>query len=126
MPATRAWAVAYYALLVAFIGTAALNMMHVRAGFLTNHAADVVVPAWMYVMCRGLHTSRGRTTSVQRTIGSTPEIAAMTLFLASALTEVSQHFWPHGVFSGRFDPLDILSYALGLAACYAADKLTAR
>ncbi|MEO5815622.1 MAG: hypothetical protein ABIT20_10120 [Gemmatimonadaceae bacterium] len=126
MTARRAWLVAYYALLVAFIGTAALNMLRVRGGFLTNHTADLVVPAWLYVAARGLYSSHGRTTLVQRTIGATPEIAAVTLFVASALTEVSQYFWPTGIFRGRFDPLDILAYACGLVACYAADKLTSR
>jgi hypothetical protein len=120
------WAVAYYVLFMAFLATAALNMLHVRAGFFTNHAADVVVPAWLYVECRGLYSRRGRERLVQRMFGRTPEMAALSLFTASTLTEISQRFWPHGLFSGRFDPLDILAYAGGLAACYVADKLSAR
>lgn len=120
------WLVAYWALFIAFLGTAALNMLHLHAGFLTSHAADLVVPAWLYVVCRGLHASHGRTTLIQRTIGRTPEIAALSLFAGSALTEVSQRYWPHGVFAGRFDPLDVLAYACGLVACYAADKLSSR
>lgn len=44
----RGWVVAYWVLFVAFLGTAALNMLHVRGGFLTNHTADLVVPAWLY------------------------------------------------------------------------------
>jgi hypothetical protein len=111
-------------LLVAFLGTAALNMLHVRGGFLTNHAADLVVPAWLYVASRGLHSPRGRETLLQRTIGRTPEIAALSLFTASTLTEVSQRYWPHGAFPGRFDPLDVLAYGCGLAACYVADKVS--
>lgn len=118
----RGWLVVYWTLFVAFLGTAALNMLHVRAGFLTNHAADLVVPTWLYVAFRGLHSSQGRQTAMQRTFGRTPERAALALFLASTLTEVSQYYWPHGLFSGRFDPLDVLSYAIGLAACYVADK----
>ena len=37
----------------------------------------------------------------ERTLGRTPEIADLSLFAASALTEVSQFYWPRGVFSGR-------------------------
>jgi hypothetical protein len=111
-------------LFVAFLGTAALNMLRVRGGFLTNHAADLVVPAWLYVVSRGLHSPRGRAALIRRTIGRTPEIAALSLFTASTLTEVSQRYWPHGAFPGRFDPLDILAYGCGLAACYVADRVS--
>ena len=112
----------YWALFVAFLGTAALNMLHVRGGFLTNHAADVVVPAWLYVAFRGLYSEHGRRTFLQRVVGRTPELAALSLFVASTLTEISQLHWPRGLFAGRFDARDVLAYAFGLAACYVADK----
>lgn len=118
----RGWRIAYWTLFVAFLGTAALNMLHVRGGFLTNHAADLIVPAWLYVASRGLHSRNGRQTRIQRTLGQTPERAALVLFLASTLTEVSQFYWPRGLFPGRFDALDVLAYALGLAICYVMDK----
>jgi hypothetical protein len=118
------WRIAYHSLFIVFLATAALDMLHVHGGFLTNHAADLVVPAWLYVASRGLHSPRGRETLIQRTIGRTPENAALSLFTASTLTEVSQRYWPHGVFPGRFDLLDVLAYACGLAACYVADKLS--
>lgn len=118
----RGWLVVHRALFVAFLGTAALNMLHVRGGFLTNHAADLVVPAWLYVAFRGLSSEHGRRTLLQRVFGRTPEVAAFSLFGASTLTEISQFYWPRGLFSGRFDPWDIFAYALGLAACYMADK----
>jgi hypothetical protein len=125
-PATRrrrAWLVAYYVLLALFILTAALNMAKMRAGFFTNHAADVVVPAWLYIVARGRHSRGQPRTWLQRTIGRTPETAALSLFLASTATEFSQRQWPRGVFAGRFDPLDVLSYAVGLGACYALEKI---
>jgi hypothetical protein len=118
----RGWLVAYWTLFVAFLGTAALNMLHLRGGFLTNHAADLVVPAWLYVASRGLHSRNGRQTLMQRTLGQTPERAALVLFLASTLTEVSQFYWPRGLFPGRFDALDVLAYAVGLAICYVLDR----
>jgi hypothetical protein len=114
----------YNLLFAAFLTSAALNMLAVHGGFLTNYLADFVVPAWLYVASRGLHSTSGRTTWIQRTVGKTPEFAALTLFTASALTEVSQFFWPHGIFSGRFDAMDIVAYAAGIAACYLAERLT--
>ena len=115
------WLVTYYLLFAAFLMAAALNMLHMRLGFFTTDLADVVVPAWLYIAWRGLVSPGGRTTLIQRTLGRTPAIAAVSLFIASTITEISQRFWPHGVFSGRFDPLDVLAFAGGLLACYAAD-----
>lgn len=117
------WRVAYYVLLAVFILTAALNMMKMRGGFFTNHAADIVVPAWLYIVARGLNERVREPMLLHRTIGRTPALAAISLFAASAITEFSQYFWPHGMFSGRFDPLDVLSYAVGVGACYAAEKM---
>jgi hypothetical protein len=117
------WRIAQRVLLGLFILAAALNMLDVHAGFLTSHLADLVVPAWMYVVSRGLHAPGGRAPRIQRTLGRSPEVAALSLFVASALTEISQLYWPHGVFRGRFDPLDIVAYGAGLAMCYTADRL---
>lgn len=117
----RGWLIAYYALFAAILATGALNMLQVRGGFLTNHLADLVVPAWLYLASRGLHSDAPRATLIQRTVGRSPGIAAAVLFCASALTEVSQYYWPRGPFPGRFDPADIVAYAVALAACLAAE-----
>jgi hypothetical protein len=69
MSGRNAWLVAYYGLFAGILVTGALNMLHVRGGFLTNHAADLVVPAWLYVASRGLHSVHGRKTLIQRTVG---------------------------------------------------------
>ena len=116
------WKAIYLSLLCVFILTAALNMLHLRVGFLTNHAADVVVPAWLYVVVRGLYPVRQTPGVLQRTIGRTPAIAAIVLFTASAATEISQRYWPHGIFPGRFDPFDLIAYAAGVGGCYAVDR----
>jgi hypothetical protein len=79
--------VVYYTLFIIFLGTAALNMLHVRGGFFTNYAADLVGPACLYVVYRGLQPSRSRKSFIQRTFGRTPEIAALSLFVASTLSE---------------------------------------
>jgi len=126
MTRRQRWFVAYVVLLLGIVATGVLNMLRVSGGFLTNHLADIVVPAWLYVAFRGLHVAPGRTTRLQRWVGRTPEWAALVLFTASTVTEVSQYYWPRGIFSGRFDPLDVLSYAVSLALCYAADRLSSK
>jgi hypothetical protein len=119
----RGWQVVYCVLIAAFILTAALNMLSVRAGFLTNHLADLTVPALLYVVSRGLGGERRpRGPGLLRWIGRTPFRAALVFFLASAATEVSQIFWPRGIFSGRFDPWDLVAFGAGLLTCYIFDR----
>lgn len=120
--ATR-WRLAYWMLWAAFLLTAALNLLHVRAGFLTSHLADLTLPALLYVISRRLVP--GRRPFLLRLmpwLGRTPERAASFFFLASSATEVSQIYWPRGLFAGRFDPLDIVAYGAGLLVCYGCDK----
>ena len=105
--------------LAGFLVSAALNLTHVRAGFATEHLADVAVPAWLYVCARD--PRRGET-AIRRWIGTSPERAAILLWMASTATEISQRFWPHGPFSGRFDPWDIVAYAAGIVPCYLYDR----
>ena len=118
----RGWRFAYVLLTGVFILTAALNLLGMRAGFLTNHAADLVVPAWMYVAGRGLYRAGGSAGSGILTRMPGPAAGA-ALFLASAFTELCQLWWPGGVFRGTFDPWDIAAYGIGLAACVAAEIL---
>lgn len=121
----RGWRLAYYALLIFWGGCAALVMGKVRAGFLTDYGADLTQPAWLYIVARGL-AHPGRQTYVQRLFGATPERAAAVIWLGSVLTELSQRYWPHGLFPGRFDPLDIGAYSVGVATCYAIDRFGSR
>ncbi|MBK8649664.1 MAG: hypothetical protein IPN16_24615 [Gemmatimonadetes bacterium] len=122
MTVPKGWVLVNQALWAVFILTAALNMLHVRAGVLTNYAADLVVPALLYVMLRGLAEAAPRPSFLRRWIGTTPARAGTVLFLASAVTEVSQRAWPHGIFSGRFDPWDLFAFGAGLALCYAGER----
>jgi hypothetical protein len=117
----RAWIYAYWFLTAVFIGTAALNLLHVHAGFFTNYAADLAVPAWLYVIMRGL-AGRRTTLFFAPWIGATPERAAIVLFVASAASELSQHWWPRGFLAGHFDPFDIAAYAIGIGSCYVFDR----
>ncbi len=118
---TMAWRFAYWLLTAAFVLTATLNLLHVRAGFLTSYLADVTLPALLYVVSRGLGP-RKRQNMLMRWLGKTPERAASFFFLASSATEVSQIYWPRGYFAGRYDAWDIVAYGGGLSACYCFDK----
>lgn len=118
------WTLAYWVLMASFLLTAALNLLHVRAGFLTSYLADLTVPALLYVLSRGLVPGKGIHPRVlMRIVGRTPGSAATVLFLASTATELSQVIWPRGFFAGRFDLWDIVSYGTGLMVCYGFDKL---
>ena len=118
------WRAIYWMLMASFLLSAALNMLHVRAGFLTNYLADLTVPALLYVLSRGLVP--GQRPFLRRLlpwVGRTRARAAAIFFLASSATELSQIFWPRGFFAGRFDPWDIVAYGVGLLICYVLDKL---
>ncbi len=103
-------------------------MLHVRGGFFTNHCADLAVPALLYVTARRYPalSRKGKPPLIRRLVGSTAEIAALSIFGASAASEVSQLYWPDGFFSGTFDPLDIVAYGLSVGLCYLADKRSTR
>src|SRR3954452_10995439 len=116
------WTRVYWVLTLAFIVSAGLNMAHLRAGFLTNHLADLTVPALLYLNARALHRGGRPTSLLARTIGRSPARAALALFAASTMTEFSQRAWPRGLFAGRFDPYDIVAYGVGLAAICLVDK----
>jgi hypothetical protein len=117
------WIFAYWMLMAAFLLAAGLNLLHVRGGFLTSYLADLTVPSLLYVLSRGLVPNKRPTFApLMRWVGRTPERAAMSFFLASSATELSQIFWPRGFFAGRYDPWDILAYGVGLSMCYGLDK----
>lgn len=125
---SSAWRRAYWALWSAFVLTAALNLLQIRAGLLSNHGADLVVPALLYVLTRRypIAGKTGSTLMVRRIFGSTPELAALCIFGGSVATELCQRFWPHGIFPGTYDPLDILAYGVSVGLCYLADRWAIR
>jgi len=121
MAPTRYWQAASWVLLAGFLLAAALNITATAAGFATNHLADVTGPAWLYIAIRGLAEPH-RGTRIQRLFGRTPQRAALLLFLASSATEVTQLFWPSGLFRGRFDPWDIVAFAAGILPLFLLDR----
>ncbi len=123
MPAVvnRAWRVAYWLLTALFVVTAVLSIQRIPAGLLSSYGADVGCPAWLYIGLRGLHGQKPNV--LGRYFAATPERAAVVLFGGSTLTELSQVWWPHGFFSGVYDPYDIAAYAIGVGACYVLEKV---
>jgi hypothetical protein len=115
------WRLLSWVLFGAILVAAVLNMTGTPAGFATNHLADLVGPAWLYIVFRGLAEPEKRN-RLGRFLGATPERAATILLVGSAATEFTQIYWPSGVFSGRFDPLDIAAFAMGLLPLYLVDK----
>lgn len=122
MPRRAMWRLLSWILFGAFLVAAVLNMTETAAGFATNHLADLVGPAWLYIVFRGLAEPEKRN-RLGRTLGATPERAATILFIGSSVTEIAQIYWPTGVFAGTFDPLDIVAFAIGILPLYLADKV---
>jgi hypothetical protein len=90
--------------------------LHVHRTLFTSYAADLTNPAWLYLVLRRRSHFRW-----QAFVTRTPERAALLIFLGATATEISQYLWPRGPFAGRFDPLDIAAYALGVGCCYLAE-----
>ncbi len=117
----RFWSIVCLLLFAASIAIAILNMMRVRAGFITNYGADIAVPALLYIVVRGLHKPAYRT-QLTKYLGRRPEITAMVILGGSIATEICQRYWPSGLFAGRYDPYDIVAFGVGVGICYVFDK----
>ena len=94
---------------------AGLQMYHVHGGILTNQGADLFGTAWIYALFRlgrMLH-QRGRAMSAGRT--------AILVFVGCTTMEFGQkaHLVP-----GRYDPYDIVAYAVSVFACWVIDRWT--
>jgi len=103
-----------------------MTMWHLHGGIFSSYLADLTFPPWFYMVIRGPVTTGQRTPRLLKWFGVSPERAALSIFIVGLVSEISQRYWPHGLFggafSGTFDPLDIAVYALGLAVCYICDK----
>jgi len=108
------WVVAALATMYPALGRA----LHVYGGFFTNYAADLANPPWLYIAVR----HRPQKHLLARWLGSSPGLAAGSIFLGGSILEISQLFWPNGFFAGTFDPLDFAAYGAGLLMCYLVDK----
>lgn len=115
------WLIALWVLVTLFAVDGALNMLGIHIVFLTTQAADLSGPAILYIITRR-SWRLGNKRLLTRIIGRSPELTAGILFGACAVTEISQYFWPNGIFRGRFDPLDLGAFAVSVLACYAFEK----
>jgi hypothetical protein len=121
---TTAWRLAEWTLLVIWVVAALMTMypqfrraLGVGPGLFTSYAADLTNPPWVYIVMR-----RGAVIPWARWFGRSPERAAFSIFAFGVATELSQIYWPAGFFAGRFDPLDIVAYGIGLAVCCLVDR----
>jgi hypothetical protein len=119
------WKISFWILLAGWIVGAGLNMARVHGGFLTNYLSDVAFPPWFYIYTRGLwqeDKKLPRLAIVGDWFGRTPERAFFSILLVGTFTEVKTYYWPTGIITGTFDPLDILAYCVGLTIFYYLDK----
>lgn len=109
-----------WCLLAIWVIDALMVMSEIPGGLFTSYAADLTIPAWLYVVMRrstqrGLFGWRDRLSRSQL-------LLATTIFAGSAFTEIAQYLSPRGPFPGVFDPLDIVAYASGVGICAAVDR----
>jgi hypothetical protein len=123
-PRRIGWLIAERVLLAIWVTAALVTMypnfgksLHLYGGIFTSYAADLTNPPWLYIVLR-----RGSVFRLIRWFGSSPELAAGSIFVGGVLSEVSQIIWPKGFFAGTFDPLDIVAYGTGLLVCYVLER----
>jgi hypothetical protein len=104
----------FYSLaLTTSLAIGALQMFHVRGGVVTDYGADVFGTAWFYAMFR---QGRNVLWPGRRLSAGT---AAMLVLAGCVASELAQR---SSLFPGVFDPLDLVAYAVTLAALYAVDR----
>ena len=114
------WLFADWILLCIWAVDAALVMSHTHLGSFTDHAADLALPAWLYVSFRR-HRNSASTRWRRLFSNLHPAALAFVIFAASSATEICQRFWPRGLFAGTYDQIDVVAYGVGILVCFAAD-----
>ena len=88
-------------------------MYRVRGGLLTDYGADLFGTAWLYAMTR-----LGRTI-IQRGRVMAAAPAGWLIFALCTASEFGQRL---GLVPGRFDPWDIVTFALAILLCWGVDR----
>lgn len=105
------WLNLYFVIVFGCIG--GLQMFRVNAGPLTNYGADLLAPPYLYLMFRSGRYRLG------------PHAALGLVLSGCCLWEWLQRFdlsgTPLAITRGRFDPLDLLAYAVGLVLVCSID-----
>lgn len=107
--------------LVAFVGIGGMQMYHVNGGVITSYGADLLAPPILYFSFREGY----RIPRAARVWRLGPMASLLTVFSGCALWEWSQRHdfsgTPLAIAAGRFDPLDLLAYAVGLLISLVVD-----
>lgn len=95
------------------MGIGGLQMYRVNAGFLTDHGADLLAPPYLYLVTRGGWLKLG-------------PVGAFTLVLGGCVIwEWLQRYdlsgTPLAITRGRFDPVDLMAYVVGMIVVYVLD-----
>ena len=112
-PATRTGHLFQIVMITAALTVGALQMCHIHGGLLTDYGADAFGTAWVYATMR-----LGRSV-IQRGRPASARYSAIVVFLLCLTWELGQR--AH-VVPGRFDPFDIMTYAVTLGMCWAIDR----
>ena len=112
---TRAGRRFYAASIATALVVGGLEMYRVRGGLLTDYGADLFGTAWLYAMTR-----LGRTILQRgRMMAAAP--AGLLIFAVCTASELGQRL---GLVPGRYDPWDIVTYALAILLCWGVDRAT--
>jgi len=107
----------YWKAAIITLGTIALATCLVRIpGFWSSYVLDIVGPAWIYILVRGLF-SRAQPAMLARFLS--PEAALVIMMAACFLIEAAQYFQ---LYEAHYDPYDFLAYVSLLLPCYAIDR----
>lgn len=107
----------YWKAALVTLGTIALASGLVRSpGFWSSYALDVVGPAWIYILIRGLFSKRQPAMLAPLL---SPEGALASIVFACSLIEAAQYF---RLYEAHFDPLDFVAYVSLLVPCYVTEK----
>lgn len=121
------WQITSWVLFICWVTGAGLFMAKVQGGFFTNYLSDITFPPWYYIYLRGLLLNELKThrmTKLRTWFAATPERAFISIFIVGVVAEVKTYYFPGGIISGTFDPVDILCYGLGILPFYILDKIS--
>ena len=85
------------------------------AGFWSSYVLDIVGPAWVYILFRGLF--RREPTALSKYF--TPEVTVVSFTAICFLIEWAQYLQ---IYEAHFDPLDLLAYVSVLWPVYFIDR----
>ena len=94
---------------------AGLEISRVHGGVVTDYGADLFGTAWIYTAFRLRPSGR----FPWRWLASPVRVAGVT-FVSGTASEFAQRA---GLITGTYDPFDVLTYALALAACLVLERV---